>query len=488
MLSGEEFLSFIDDNFLLHDETARKLYHDFAASQPILDFHSHLPAAEIADDRRFRDLTQIWLEGDHYKWRLMRANGIAERYCTGEATPFEKFQAWAKTVPSTLRSPLYQWAHLELKRYFQIDDLLNEHTAKDVWKKANSLLNTSEWRARGILKQFKVQVACTTDDPCDDLSQHGRVNSRETEFRVYPTFRPDKALQIGAPETFKAWVSRLEQSSNVHIHSLPVFLDALRKRHDAFHREGGRMSDHGLARCYAHPCSERRAAAIFNTARSGKSVPNDEQAQLAAFLMLFFGRLDAEKGWTKQLHLGALRSVNSRKTRELGSDTGFDCMGDWPQAKALCAYLDLLERENALPRMILYNINPADNYVFATVAGSFQNGEVPGKIQYGSAWWFLDQKGGIARQLNTLSNTGLLSRFVGMVTDSRSFMSFPRHEYFRRVLCNLLGTEMESGELPNDLELIGGMVRDICFENARQFLGMELPGPAVQPTQDSVRA
>lgn len=480
-------MDFINENFLLHSETARRLYHEFAAAEPILDFHSHLPAAEIADDHRFRDLTQIWLEGDHYKWRLMRANGISEDYCTGEAAPFEKFQAWAETVPATLRSPLYQWTHLELKRYFGIDESLDRRSAKTVWDKANSLLKTPELSARGILKRFKVQVACTTDDPCDDLSHYRQVNSGETQLRMYPTFRPDKALQVYEPERFNAWVSRLEQSSNIHIDSLTTFLDALKQRHDAFHAEGGRMSDHGLPHCYANPCSDRNAAEIFDRARSGKVIEDDEHEQFASFLMLFFGRLDAEKGWTKQLHLGALRSVNSRRTRELGPDTGFDCMGDWPQAKSLCAYLDLLERENALPRIILYNVNPADNYVFATAAGSFQDGSVAGKIQYGSAWWFLDQKDGIEQQLNALSNTGLLSRFVGMVTDSRSFMSFPRHEYFRRVLCNLLGREVELGDLPNDVELIGGMVRNICFENARQFLGLELSGSAPQADTKSHR-
>jgi len=457
---------------------ARRLYHDYAASEPIFDFHSHLPAAEIAEDRRFRDLTQIWLEGDHYKWRLMRANGVAERYCTGDAAPLAKFQAWAKTVPFTLRGPLYHWTHLELRKYFQVNDLLNEHNAEAIWEKANSLLSTPELSARGILKKFKVQVACTTDDPCDDLSHHRQVNSGETEFRIYPTFRPDKALQVHDPEKFNLWIHRLEQSSNVNINSLTAFQDALKKRHDAFHAIGGRMSDHGLPYCYAEPCNDREAAAIFEKTRAGKTVSRDEHEQFAAFLMLFFGRLDAEKGWTKQLHLGALRSVNWRRTRELGPDTGFDCMGDWPQARALCAYLDLLERENALPQMILYNVNPADNYVFATAAGSFQDGAVAGKIQYGSAWWFLDQKHGIEQQLNALSNTGLLSRFVGMVTDSRSFMSFPRHEYFRRVLCNMLGREVEAGELPNDLELIGGTVRNLCFENARKFLRLELPNPA----------
>src|SRR5579864_558982 len=469
------FPNFIHDDFLLQSAAARRLYHEFAESEPILDFHSHLPPASIAADHRFNDLSEIWLEGDHYKWRLMRANGIAERYCTGDASPLEKFQAWANTLPSTLRNPIYHWTHLELKRYFGIDELLNERTAKSIWEDANALLNTPDFSTRGILKKFQVRVVCTTDDPCDDLDNHQGVNTTETGFRMYPTFRPDQALRVHEPDKFNPWLSRLAQSSNTHIHSLTAFLDALKLRHDAFHAQGGRMSDHGLPYCYASPCSERQAAAIFDKARSGTQASSDEHEQFASFLMLFFGRLDAEKGWTKQLHLGALRSVNSRKVRELGPDTGFDCIGDWPQSQALCGYLDLLERENALPRMILYNVNPADNYVFATAAGSFQDGTTAGKIQYGSAWWFLDQKEGIESQLNALSNTGLLSRFVGMVTDSRSFMSFPRHEYFRRVLCNLLGREIEAGELPNDFALIGSMVRNICFENARCFLGLKLP-------------
>jgi glucuronate isomerase len=469
------FPNFIHDDFLLQSTAARRLYHEFAESEPILDFHSHLPAADIAEDRRFRDLSEIWLAGDHYKWRLMRANGIAEPYCTGDASPFEKFQAWAKTLPSTLRNPVYHWTHLELKRYFGIDELLNEQTAEAIWEKANALLNTSDFSAREILKKFRVQVVCTTDDPSDDLSHHQRVNTSETGFRMYPTFRPDQALRVHEPDKFNPWLNRLGQSSNTHIHSFTTFLDVLKMRHDAFHAHGGRMSDHGLPYCYANPCTERQAAAIFDKVRSGAPASSDQHEQFASFLMLFFGHLDAEKGWTKQLHLGALRSVNSRKVRELGPDTGFDCIGGWPQAQALCAYLDLLERENALPRMVLYNVNPADNYVFATAAGSFQDAATAGKIQYGSAWWFLDQKEGIESQLNALSNTGLLSRFIGMVTDSRSFMSFPRHEYFRRVLCNLLGREIEAGELPNDIELIGNMVRNICFENARGFLGLKLP-------------
>jgi glucuronate isomerase len=471
----ERYLNFIHEDFLLRSPAARRLYHAYAENEPILDFHSHLSAADIAEDRRFRDLTEIWLEGDHYKWRAMRANGVAERYCTGDAPAYDKFVAWARTVPFALRNPLYHWTHLELKRYFAVDGLLNEQSAKAIWERANSLLATNDLTTRGILKQFRVRVACTTDDPCDDLAHHNAVNSLAQDLRIYPTFRPDKALQVDAPEKFNAWVKRLEDASNVNVVSLPAFLDALKRRHDYFHEQGGRLSDHGLAHCFASPCGEREAAAILDKARSGKPASADECEQFAAFLMLFFGRLDAEKGWTKQLHLGALRSVNTRRLHELGPDTGFDCIGDWPQAKSLCAYLDLLEQEHALPKMILYNLNPADNYIFSTAAGCFQDGEIAGKIQLGSGWWFLDQKEAMEWQLKALSNTGLLSRFVGMVTDSRSFMSFPRHEYFRRVLCNLLGSEMENGELPNDEGMIGGMVRNICFENARRFLGLEVP-------------
>jgi len=467
-------LSFIHEDFLLQTPAARRLYHGYAENEPILDFHSHLPSAEIANDRCFHDLTEIWLEGDHYKWRAMRANGVAERYCTGAAPSYEKFSAWARTVPSTLCNPLYHWTHLELKRNFGIDETLNEKSAKAVWDQANSLL-ADELTTRGILKTFRVQVVCTTDDPCDDLAHHKAVNGAAGDLRIYPTFRPDKALGVDAPEQFNAWVQRLEEAGNVNIASLPAFLDALKQRHDHFHAHGGRLSDHGLAHCFASPCSEKEAAAIFNKVRSGKTPSGDEYEQFASFLMLFFGRLDAEKGWTKQLHLGALRSVNSRGLRELGPDTGFDCIGDWLQAKTLTAYLDLLEQEHALPKMILYNLNPADNYIFATAAGCFQDGETAGKIQLGSGWWFLDQKEAMEWQMKALSNTGLLSRFIGMVTDSRSFMSFPRHEYFRRVLCNLLGSQMENGELPNDETLIGGMVRNICFENAKRFLELGVP-------------
>jgi glucuronate isomerase len=467
-------LSFIHDDFLLHSEPARRLYHEYAAGEPILDFHSHLPAAEIADDRHFADLTEIWLDGDHYKWRAMRANGVAERYCTGDAGSYERFLAWAKTTPHTLRNPLYHWTHLELKRYFGFDAALNESTAKFVWERANSMLSTSDFGTKGILRKFKVRAVCTTDDPCDDLVFHERVNSACSDLRIYPTFRPDRALQVDQPERFVQWVRRLGEVTDSEIGSFTRLLDALKQRHDAFHSIGGRLSDHGLAYCFATPCAESLAAQIFERALAGAAASKEEHEQFASFMMLFFGRLDAEKGWTKQLHLGALRSVNMRQLREIGPDTGFDNIGDWLQAERLCAYLDLLDRERALPKMVLYNLNPADDYVFAAAAGSFQDGPLAGKIQFGSGWWFLDQKEGMELQLNALSNTGLLSRFIGMVTDSRSFMSFPRHEYFRRVLCNLLGEDIAKGELPNDIELIGGMARNICFANAKNYLGLDL--------------
>ena len=478
-------MDFIHDDFLLHSKTAQKLYHDYAAPEPILDYHSHLPPSEIAEDRRFGNLFEIWLEGDHYKWRAMRANGIPESCCTGDADPYEKFLAWARTVPFTLRNPLYHWTHLELKRYFGSNELLNEDSAKSVWDRAGTLLQTGDLTAQGILRKFHVKVVCTSDDPCDDLAHHQAIAASEPGFRVYPTFRPDKALQVQTPEAFNAWVGRLERASNVAVSTFRDFLDALKQRHDFFHLHGARLSDHGLAHCYATPCTERQAEAIFAKARAGSAATKAEQEQFASLLMLFFGRLDAERGWTKQLHLGALRNVNTRAVREAGTDSGFDVVGDWNQAEALSSYLDLLDQERALPKMIIYNLNPADNYVFATVIGSFQDGSTAGKIQFGSGWWFLDHKEAIEWQINALSNTGLLSRFIGMLTDSRSFMSFPRHEYFRRVLCDLLGREMENGDLPNDERLVGTMVRNICFENARQYLGLEL-APASQTRSEPV--
>jgi len=479
---------FIHDDFLLHSETSRRLYHNYAAGQPILDYHSHLPAGDIAADRRFQNLSEIWLEGDHYKWRAMRANGVAERYCTGDASPYEKFCAWACTVPFTLRNPLYHWTHLELKRYFGISELLDDTNAKYVWDGANDLLQHGDLKVRGILAKFCVRALCTSDDPCDDLAQHQAVAASGAECRVYPTFRPDNALLVHLPEVFNEWVNRLEQASNRQISSFSSFLGALKQRHDHFHSMGGRLSDHGLPHCYATPCSDAEAARIFSDVRAGKAASSQERERFASVLMLFFGRLDAEKGWTKQLHLGPLRSVNTRAFRDLGANTGFDTIGDERQVASMCAYFDLLDQERALPKTIVYNMNPSDNYAFAAAVGNFHDGSIAGKIQFGSAWWFLDQKDGIEAQLNALSNTGLLARFVGMLTDSRSFMSFPRHEYFRRVLCDLLGREVEAGDLPDDEQLLGTMVRNVCFENARQYLGLELSAAAEKQKKTAVRA
>ncbi len=468
---------FLTEDFLLSNAAARRLYYQFAAPQPILDYHCHLSPCDIAENRRFTNLFEIWLEGDHYKWRAMRANGVPEKYITGDATPYEKFLAWARTVPYTLRNPLYHWTHLELQRYFGITELLDDTSAPSIWERANAELSGG-LTAHAILKKFRVEVVCTTDDPTDDLRHHRAIAKSNLPTQAFPAFRPDKALAIGGAE-FLPWVEQLAKSANVDVQNLNSFLQALRSRHDYFHTLGCRLSDHGLAHCYATPCSERAAALIFAKAREGQSIAGaiaeDERIQFASFMMLFFGRLDAEKGWTKQLHLGALRNVNTAARRKLGPDTGYDAIGDFPQGRHLCAYLDLLAQENALPRMILYNMNPADTFQFATIAGSFQDGDLksgarPGKIQFGSAWWFLDQKQGITAQLDALSNAGLLSRFVGMVTDSRSFMSYPRHEYFRRILCDIVGRDVMQGELPDDDVLLGRLIQDVCYRNARNYL------------------
>jgi len=467
-------MSFIHDDFLLTTKTARRLYHEFAAGEPILDYHCHLPPKDVAENRRFRNLFEIWLEGDHYKWRAMRANGVDEQYCTGAADPYEKFLAWARTVPHTLRNPLYHWTHLELKRYFGIDELLDEKNAPSVWERANAALATDQLSAHGILAKFHVKAVCTTDDPTDDLAWHKAIAASGLKTRVFPTFRPDKALHVHVPELLNPWVDKLASVTNIHIRHLKDFADALKKRHDYFHAMGGRLSDHGLNHAFGRLISEQEAAAIFGRARCGHAATHEESIKFASYMMLFFGRLDAEKGWTKQLHLGARRNNNSRRFREMGADTGWDSIGDCPQADELGNFLDRLDQENALPKIVIYNLNPADNYVIAAMIGNFQDGITAGKIQFGSAWWFLDQKEAMQWQMNALSNCGLLSRFLGMLTDSRSFMSYPRHEYFRRVLCDMLGKDVENGEMPASDELVGPMVRNICYGNAHRFLGLKV--------------
>ncbi len=465
-------MAFITEDFLLSTRTARHLFHQYAEAEPILDYHCHLPPQDVAGNRRFQNLFEIWLEGDHYKWRAMRANGVEERFCTGDAAPYEKFLAWARTAPHTLRNPLYHWTHLELQRYFGIKDLLDESTAPRIWDRANELLAGEDLRAQGILRKFKVKAVCTTDDPTDDLSCHKAMAASRLSTKVFPAFRPDKALNVHNPELFNPWVAKLEAASNTSIGGFAQFLDAIKQRHDAFHAMGSRLSDHGLNHVFADFCTEQEAAAIFDRARAGRAATPEEHSRFASFLMLYFGRLDAEKGWTKQLHIGARRNNNTRRFRDLGPDTGFDSIGDWPQADAMAAYLNRLDQEDALPKIVIYNLNPADNYVMASMIGNFQGGGIAGKIQLGSGWWFLDQKEAIEWQMNALSNCGLLSRFIGMLTDSRSFMSYPRHEYFRRVLCNLVGKDIEAGEIPDSDELAGPMIRNICYSNAKQFLGL----------------
>ena len=464
-------MPFIHDDFLLQTPAARRLYHDYAQAEPILDYHNHLPPRDIAQNRQFANLFEIWLEGDHYKWRAMRANGIEEQFCTGEAAPRDKFLAWARTVPQTLRNPLYHWTHLELRRYFGIEDLLNEQSAPAIWEAANSQLATPEFTTQGILKKFDIRALCTTDDPAESLEAHQQIAASNCTTKVYPTFRADRASAVHQPEVFQSWCAKLGAAANTEISDLDSFLEALDKRHADFHAVGCRLSDHGLTQAFANFPPQREAASIFDAAFAGQSASPEQHERFSSFLMLFMGQLDAKRGWTKQLHIGAQRNNNSRQLQELGPDTGFDSIGDWPQAAQLGAYLDRLDSENALPKIVIYNLNPADNYVMATLAGNFQGGSA-GKIQFGSGWWFLDQKEAMEWQLNALSNNGLLSRFIGMLTDSRSFMSFPRHEYFRRVLCNLVGRDMENGELPDDFELVGTMIRNICYRNAKEFLNL----------------
>jgi glucuronate isomerase len=467
--------SFLTEDFLLQTRTARTLYHDFAENMPIFDYHCHLPVAEIAANKTFENLTDIWLGGDHYKWRAMRANGVPERLITGDAGDFEKFQAWAATVPRTLRNPLYHWTHLELKRYFGVSEkLLNPETAEAIYTKCSAMLRTNDFSTRRILERMNVRVVCTTDDPTDNLEHHLTLKA-ESGFtvKILPAFRPDKALGVDSPGDFNRWVERLESSARIEVKDFDSFLEAIRQRHDFFHETGCRLSDHGIEQPFAADYTAKDVNQAFEKARRGKIPTPAETLKFKSAVMLELARMDAEKGWTQQFHFGALRNINSRAMATLGPDTGYDTIGDWEIARALARFLDQLDREGRLAKTILYVMNSRDNEAVAAAAGCFQDGSLPGKMQFGSAWWFNDQKDGIEKQINALSNLGLLSRFVGMLTDSRSFLSYPRHEYFRRVLCNLLGNDVENGELPGDMELLGGMVKDVCFRNAVAYFGIE---------------
>lgn len=471
---------FLDENFLLQTTTAQKLYHDFVKEMPIIDYHCHLPPDQIAADINFGNLTQAWLYGDHYKWRAMRTNGIDESFCTGNQPDFDKFQKWAETVPYTLRNPLYHWTHLELQRYFHIDEVLNGKTAKKIYEECSHKLTTREFSIRNLLRKMKVEIICTTDDPIDTLEHHQAIKDDEFEIKILPAFRPDKAMNVDEASVFNSYLAKLETASKISIASFNDYLDALKNRHDFFASMGCSVSDHGLEQMYAEDYTDAEIEAAFNKIRSGKELTREENLKFKSAMLHLFAVWDWEKGWAQQYHLGALRNNNSRMLQQLGPDTGWDSIGDFSHGRALAKFLNRLDTNNQLAKTILYNLNPGDNELFATMVGNFNDGSSAGKIQFGSGWWFLDQKDGMIKQINALSNMGLLSRFIGMLTDSRSFLSFPRHEYFRRILCNLFGDEIENGELPNDIEWTGKLVQDICFNNAKNYFNWPLKEQAAK--------
>lgn len=463
----------MDENFLLANNTAIDLYNNYAKDMPIIDYHCHLNPKEIFENKKFKNITEAWLYGDHYKWRAMRSNGIDEEFITGSASDYDKFMAWARTMPMTIGNPLYHWTHLELQRYFGIKDVLNEETAPAIWEKINELLSGKGFGARDLIKKSNVKALCTTDDPTDSLEYHIKIN-KDTEFdvKVLPTFRPDKGLQINK-DIFITWVANLEKVSNMNIENYDEFLKALESRVEFFNEVGCRISDHGLDSIEYMEASKEEVAEIFAKALKGQIASSDEESKYRTYTLQFLGRLYSKLGWTMQLHIAALRNNNTRMLKQLGPDTGFDSINDEKVANSLSRLLDSLEVDNLLPKTILYTLNPKDNYVLSTMLGNFQGSQVPGKIQFGAAWWVLDSKEGMIEQMKILANTGLLSRFVGMLTDSRSFLSYTRHEYFRRILCNLLGEWVENGEVPDDMELLGNMVKGICYNNARGYFGID---------------
>ncbi len=464
-------MQFLNENFLLKTKSAQQLYHDFAKNQPIIDYHNHLIPSNIDEDFIYKNLTEIWLKGDHYKWRAMRANGVDEHFITGEASDEEKFLKWAETVPNTIRNPLFHWTHLELQRYFGITEVLTPHNAKKIYAEASEKVNSAAFSCRSILKKFKVEALCTTDDPTDDLQHHINTKNSGFEVKVLPTFRPDKAMNVDDEVVFLDYIKKIEGASNVSIIDFSSYLGAIQNRHDFFAANGGKLSDHGLNHIYSTEYTDSEINQIFNDLLVGKKISDHQKNQFKSAMLVHLAYMDHEKGWVQQFHLGALRNNNTRLLSALGPDTGFDSMGDFKQAENLSKFLNKLDSTNQLAKTIIYNNNPNDNASFATMIGNFQDGTVAGKMQFGSGWWFLDQKLGMEAQINDLSNNGLLSRFVGMLTDSRSFMSFPRHEYFRRILCNMIGNDIENGELPDDINWLGGIVSNICYGNAKEYLG-----------------
>lgn len=467
--------NFLTKDFLLNTKTARILFHDYAEKMYIYDYHCHIPPIEIAENKKYENITQLWLYGDHYKWRAMRANGIDERYITGDASDWEKFEKWAQTVPCCLRNPLYHWTHMELKKPFGITDkLLNADNAKEIYNTCSELLKTDDFSCRNIIRKANVAVICTTDDPIDTLEHHQKIKNDGFEVKVFPAWRSDKGMACENISELNAWIDKLQKVADVNITDYSSYLEAIQKRHDYFHENGCRISDHGIETAYAEEYTKNEINRIFDKIKTGKELDILEQLKFKSAMMFEFAIMDAESGWVQQFHLGALRNTNTRMFKVLGPDTGYDSIGDFELAKPLAKFLDRLDSTNKLPRTILYNLNPCENEVFATMIGSFQDSSFPGKIQWGPAWWFLDQIKGIETQINILSNMGLLSRFIGMTTDSRSFLSFSRHEYFRRILCNILGSDIENGLLPNDMGLIGKMIEDICFNNAKNYFMMTI--------------
>jgi len=463
--------NFLDENFLLQTETAQNLYHNHAAQQPIIDYHCHLVPSMVANDHQFKSITEAWLGGDHYKWRAMRTNGVDEKFCTGKDTSdWEKFEKWAATVPYTMRNPLYHWTHLELKTAFGIEKLLSPKTAREIFDECNEKLQSPQFSARNLMRHYKVEAVCTTDDPVDTLEHHIATKKDGFEIKMLPTWRPDKAMAVESSANFRSYVEQLSAISGVTISSFDDMIVALRKRQDFFAELGCKLSDHGIEEFYAEDYTETEIKAIFNKIYGGKELAQEEVLKFKSAMMVIFAEMDWEKGWTQQFHYGAIRNNNTRLFNKLGADTGFDSIGTFSTAKAMSKFLNRLDTNNKLAKTILYNLNPSDNEMIATMIGNFQDGTVAGKIQFGSGWWFLDQKDGMEKQMNALSVLGLLSRFVGMLTDSRSFLSYPRHEYFRRTLCNLIGNDVENGLLPHqELEFIGKMVEDISYNNAKSF-------------------
>lgn len=454
-------------DFILQTDTAKRLYHDHAAKMPIYDYHCHLSPREIAEDKQYDNLGEIWLGGDHYKWRAMRTNGVAEECCTGNAPWHEKFRKWAETVPQTIRNPLYHWTHLELRRYFGIDTLLNPETADEIYEVCTAKLRTPEYSARNLMRKMSVKLVCTTDDPVDDLRWHKQIVDDGFEIKVLPTFRPDKAMTFS--KNWKKYIQSLSAISDTEILGFESLIEAIQIRHEYFHSVGCRLSDHGVAYVPDVDTSAAGLEAIFQKAMADIPVSLEEQDQFAAQFLYEVGKMNHSRGWVQQFHVGAFRNNNSRLFQALGPDTGFDSIADYRQGSGLIRLLDRLDSNNRLAKTILYNLNPADNELMATMIGNYQDGSAPGKMQFGSGWWFLDQKDGMEKQINALSALGLLSRFVGMLTDSRSFLSYPRHEYFRRILCNLIGNDVEKGEIPADMELLGQMVENISYNNAVEY-------------------